>query len=74
MAENTFLKDVFSLYDKDKSGYLDEFELRAALKSVGYRLNNHVLNALLLRYGDDDGKVTFDDFIMCSVKLKIMIG
>ena len=68
------MQNVFRLYDKDCSGHLSAFELRTALNSAGYRLNNHVINALVLRYGDKEGKVSFDDFIMCSVKLKSMIG
>ena len=39
---------VFKLYDKDESGYLSAFELRQALNSAGYRLNNHILNLLNL--------------------------
>ncbi|XP_047468423.1 calpain-A-like isoform X2 [Penaeus chinensis] len=66
-------KNVFRLYDKDSSGHLCSFELRQALNSAGYRLNNHVCNALMLRYGDDQGQIAFDDFIMCSVKLKTMM-
>ncbi|CAL4093263.1 unnamed protein product, partial [Meganyctiphanes norvegica] len=66
-------KNAFRLYDKDGSGCLSGFELRQALNSAGYRLNNHVTDALMLRYGDQEGKVSFDDFIMCSVKLKTMM-
>lgn len=65
-------KNVFKLYDKDLSGTLNTMELRAALNSAGYRLNFHILQALVLRYGKN-GRITFDDFIMCAVKLKTMI-
>ncbi|XP_071523093.1 uncharacterized protein [Panulirus ornatus] len=67
-------KNSFRLYDKDNSGHLCSFELRQALNSAGYRLNNHICNALMLRYGDQEGRISFDDFIMCSVKLKTMMG
>ncbi|KAK8727150.1 hypothetical protein OTU49_009721 [Cherax quadricarinatus] len=66
-------KNAFKLYDKDSSGLLCSFELRQALNSAGYRLNNHICNALTLRYGDKEGRISFDDFIMCSVKLKTMM-
>jgi calpain len=49
-------------------------ELRSALHAVGYRLNYHVLNALVLRYGNRQGTLAFDDFIMCAIKMKSMIG
>ncbi|CAL7948381.1 unnamed protein product [Xylocopa violacea] len=64
---------VFKLYNKDESGYLSAFELRQALNSAGYRLNNHILNILVHRYGTKDGMITFDDYIMCAVRLKTMI-
>ncbi|XP_043281587.1 calpain-A isoform X3 [Venturia canescens] len=64
---------VFKLYDRDGSGHLSAFELRQALNSAGYRLNNHILNILVHRYGTKDGLIKFDDYIMCAVRLKTMI-
>ncbi|RXG54379.1 Calpain-B [Armadillidium vulgare] len=66
-------KNAFKLYDRDSSGHLSGFELREALHSAGYRLNNHILSALMLRYGDQEGNLSFDDFVMCSVKLKTLM-
>lgn len=66
-------KSVFSLYDKDGSGCLSAFELRQALNSAGYRLNNHILNILAHRYSTKNGMITFDDYMMCAVRLKAMI-
>lgn len=66
-------KNTFKMYDRDQSGTLSTMELRAALHAAGYRLNYHVLNALVLRYGNRYGTLGFDDFIMCATKLKIMI-
>lgn len=62
------------MYDKDNSGSLSGFELRQALNSAGYKLNNHILNILMHRYGSKQSEIEFDDFIMCAVKLKTMIG
>lgn len=62
------------MYDRDQSGTLSTFELRAALHATGYRLNYHVVNALVLRYGNRQGTLGFDDFIQCAIKLKTMIG
>ncbi|XP_068898276.1 calpain-A-like isoform X5 [Tenebrio molitor] len=66
-------KSVFNQFDKNRSGTLTGFELRQALTSAGYTLNNHTLNILMHRYGNKDAEIEFDDFIMCAVKLKIMI-
>ena len=66
-------QNVFTLYDRDRSGNLSGFELRNALNSAGYQLNNHILNILMHRYGKN-GSIEFEDFILCVVKLKTMIG
>uniref|UniRef100_A0A646QE62 CalpainB n=1 Tax=Hemiscolopendra marginata TaxID=943146 RepID=A0A646QE62_9MYRI len=66
-------KNVFKLYDKDNSGALNTFELRAALTSAGYHMNWKVLRILRFRYGNKDGTISFEDFIGCAVKLKNMI-
>ncbi|XP_050080168.1 calpain-A-like isoform X1 [Anopheles maculipalpis] len=66
-------KAVFKLYDTEGSGRLSPFQLREALNSAGYHLNNRILNALVHRYGSRSGTIPFDDFIMCAVKIKTMI-
>lgn len=62
------------MYDKQNSGYLSPFELREALASAGYHLNAHILNVLSHRYAGKDGRIAFDDFMMCAVRLKSMMG
>jgi len=66
-------KNAYKLHDRDQSGSLSTFELRAALHSAGYRMNYRTLNALVLRYGNREGTLAFDDFINCAIKLKSMI-
>lgn len=67
-------QSIFKIYDKENTGYLSPFELREVLNSAGYRLNNHILNALCHRYASKDGRIAFDDFMMCAVRLKTMLG
>lgn len=67
-------QNAWSLYDKDNSGALSGFELRQALNSAGYRLNNRVLNVIMHRYGNKNGEIQFDDFMLCAIKLKTMMG
>lgn len=74
MADINNWRGVFKSFDHDGSGKFNTFELRAALEASGYTLSNHVLNALVHRYGGHDGLIGFDDFIMCAVKVKTMIG
>lgn len=72
-VEITKWKNVFRTYDKDNSGKLNSFELRDALESSGFKISNRVLNALIHRYGTC-GQIHFDDYILCAVKIKTMIG
>ncbi|XP_061380996.1 calpain-A-like isoform X2 [Danaus plexippus] len=65
---------VFRLYDVEGRGAIPAHSLRDALHSAGYTVNAHVLNVLAHRYGSSDGYIQFDDFIMCSVRLKTMIA
>ncbi|XP_050311774.1 calpain-A-like isoform X2 [Anthonomus grandis grandis] len=66
-------KNVWIMYDQDKSGSFNGFELREALHSAGYRLNHKVLSALMHRYGNKAGEIQFDDFMMCAIKVKTMM-
>lgn len=65
-------KSVFKKHDVDKSGTINAFELKTALKESGYKLHSRVLTALVLRYANKDGQIEFDKFIGCAVKLKTM--
>jgi len=66
-------KNTFRLYDRDNSNSLDKDELRLALYSLGYKINTKLNNTLILRYARKNGTITFDDFILCAVKLKTMM-
>lgn len=66
--------EVYKTYDRDNSGKLNTFELREALESSGFKLNNRILNALVHRYGSREILIEFDDFVMCAAKLKAMLG
>ncbi|XP_058129991.1 calpain-A-like [Anopheles ziemanni] len=65
-------KAVFKQYDTNQSGHLNPFELRSALQSAGYTLNNHIVNMLMHRYGSKEAEIWFDDFITCAVKIRTM--
>ncbi|XP_049291846.1 calpain-A-like isoform X1 [Anopheles funestus] len=72
LADIARWKGVFKQYDNDQSGRISPFELRAALQSAGYTLNNHIINMLMHRYGSKEGEIWFDDFITCAVKIRTM--
>lgn len=67
-------QEIFVRYDRDLSGRLNASELRQALAAAGYNVSDNVLRCLVYRYGDHRRQISFDDFVMCAVKMKAMIG
>ncbi|KAM8947032.1 calpain-9 [Pelodytes ibericus] len=61
---------IFNLNDTDKSGTMSSYELRLALKSAGFQLNNLVLQLVVLRYADESYQIEFDDFLNCLIRLE----
>ena len=51
------------MLDKDRDGFLNDAELRAAMKEIGEPLTDEELGAMI-RAGDQDkdGKIGFDDY------------
>ena len=41
---------------------------------AGFRVSNSTFSCLVIRYGDQQGQIYFDDFILCAVRLKSMFG
>ncbi|XP_055529101.1 calpain-B-like [Wyeomyia smithii] len=60
---------VFKLYDTDNSGHLDRKELKNALNSSGFNVNNRVLHELMKRCRER-GLETMEllDFVLCAVE------
>uniref|UniRef100_A0AAG5DW99 Calpain catalytic domain-containing protein n=1 Tax=Anopheles atroparvus TaxID=41427 RepID=A0AAG5DW99_ANOAO len=72
LADISTWKAIFKQYDYDKNGHLNPFELRDALESAGFTLNNRIINKLMHRYCSKEGQIWFDDFITCAVKIRTM--
>ncbi|XP_072345514.1 calpain-1 catalytic subunit-like [Scyliorhinus torazame] len=63
---------VFRQFDLDKSGTMNAYEMRLALESAGFKLNNRMHNLLITRYAEEDLSVNFDNFICCLIRLESM--
>ncbi|XP_068715403.1 sorcin-like isoform X2 [Montipora capricornis] len=64
-------KTTFMQYDSDRSGTVEPHELHSALAAFGYRLSPQALNVIVKRYATN-GRVSFDDFVACCVRLKAL--
>ncbi|XP_051166149.1 programmed cell death protein 6 isoform X1 [Leptopilina boulardi] len=63
-------QNCFRSFDNDGSGNIDRQELKTALTSFGYRLNDDIINMLIRKYDRAGrGTIYFDDFIQCCVVL-----
>ncbi|XP_013855166.1 calpain-1 catalytic subunit [Austrofundulus limnaeus] len=63
---------IFRQFDLDKSGTMSSYEMRMALESAGFKLNNHLFQLIILRYTEADMAVDFDNFVNCLVRLETM--
>ncbi|KAJ1148435.1 hypothetical protein NDU88_001271 [Pleurodeles waltl] len=63
---------IFLQHDLDRSGTMSSCELRMALETAGFKLNNKIMQVLVARYSDTDLGVDFDNFVCCLVKLEAM--
>lgn len=64
-------KQHFVNFDSDRSGAVDRQELEKALANMGFRLSPQAVTAITRRYSTH-GKITFDDYIACCVKLRAL--
>ena len=64
---------TFETYDADRSGSIDQNELRTALTNFGYNLTPEFYSVLVRKYDrHGGGNIKFDDFIQCCVTLQIL--
>ncbi|XP_068615890.1 sorcin-like [Brachionichthys hirsutus] len=62
-------KSAFMAFDRDRSGTMEAAELQQAVATFGYNLSPQALGVVMKRYSTN-GKVGFDDFMSCSIKLR----
>uniref|UniRef100_A0A672MMP1 Calpain-1 catalytic subunit-like n=1 Tax=Sinocyclocheilus grahami TaxID=75366 RepID=A0A672MMP1_SINGR len=62
---------IFRQFDLDKSGTMSSYEMRLAVESAGFKLNNKLHQIIVARYSDGD-TIDFDNFVCCLVKLEAM--
>uniref|UniRef100_A0A8C4QZ91 Calpain 9 n=1 Tax=Eptatretus burgeri TaxID=7764 RepID=A0A8C4QZ91_EPTBU len=61
---------IFRRHDLDKDGMMSSYEMRTALNSAGFRLNNQMYQLLTLRYADEKMNIKFNDYITCLTRLE----
>jgi len=64
-------RGVFSAYDTDRSGNINESELHTALKQMGYNLSPRFVSTAVWRY-DTTGRrqLNFENFVACCITLQ----
>ncbi|XP_069585540.1 sorcin isoform X1 [Ranitomeya imitator] len=70
MALNSWRQN-FMTFDVDRSGTIGPMELHSAVATMGYRLSPQALNIIAKRYSTH-GKIKFDDYVSCCVRLRAM--
>ncbi|XP_030844064.1 caltractin-like [Strongylocentrotus purpuratus] len=57
------LRMVFDTFDKDRKGYIDAFDLRRALRVLGFKLSHEQIDEAIADIGRRIGEVSFSDFV-----------
>uniref|UniRef100_A0AAZ3PPU0 calpain-2 n=1 Tax=Oncorhynchus tshawytscha TaxID=74940 RepID=A0AAZ3PPU0_ONCTS len=63
---------IYKKNDMDSSGTMSTPEMRMALKDAGFSLNNAIHQILVVRYGEADMTIDFDNFVACIMRLEMM--
>lgn len=63
------LKEAFNLFDKDKSGYIDQEELKAVMKTIGPCPSDAEVRDMIHEIDtDNNGVIDFEEFILMMTK------
>ena len=65
------IQTTFMTFDADRSGTVEPHELYNALRTFGYNLSAQAQGAII-RHFSTDGKIEFDSFVACCVKLRVL--
>ncbi|KAJ2741915.1 Calcium-binding component of the spindle pole body (SPB) half-bridge [Coemansia sp. BCRC 34301] len=58
------IQEAFTLFDTNKDGFLDYFELKVAMRAVGFDMKKDEVLKILGRHGTDDGaKISTESFV-----------
>ncbi|XP_041452928.1 caltractin-like isoform X2 [Lytechinus variegatus] len=57
------LRMVFDTFDKNKKGYIDAFDLRSAMRVLGFKLSHEQIDEAIADIGRRIGEVSFPDFV-----------
>eukprot|EP00941_MAST-03F_sp_MAST-3F-sp1_P001232 g1232.t1 len=71
--EKKALRGLFDIYDRDGSGYINDYELKSVMQKVGRSTDNGEAEKLLEEVdqlgGDhNDGKISFEEFLVLLTK------
>ncbi|KAI9292315.1 EF-hand [Neoconidiobolus thromboides FSU 785] len=68
-------KKCFQSFDTDRSGTIDQNELKSALRAFGYNLSDRFINLLITKFDRHGGRnITFDNFIQVCVTINVLTG
>lgn len=50
------------------------WQLGDALKELGYQVPRRLQGLVVVRYGDDQGNISLNDFLMATCRISVMLG
>ncbi|XP_069502379.1 calpain-1 catalytic subunit-like [Ambystoma mexicanum] len=61
---------IFAKHDTNQSRAMESYEIRMALESAGFHLNNRLTEIITKRYGNASMRISFSGFVSCLVLLE----
>lgn len=72
VQEVTTWKEKFAMFDRDKSGDIDMYEMSDAFKAIGIQLSRKVMESIVRRYGGKKRRLCLEDFVLCSCRITVL--
>ncbi|XP_066562169.1 calpain-14 [Amia ocellicauda] len=66
------LQAMFYKQDVTRIGYLSMIELHDAVQANGIKINDDLLNLMVLRYGDSSGRIGLESYVVLMLRLERM--
>jgi len=58
------MKEAFNLFDKDKSGFIDAKELKSVMNTLGEKLSDEEISAMIKAADlDGNGTIEYEEFV-----------
>ncbi|KAJ1801699.1 Calcium-binding component of the spindle pole body (SPB) half-bridge [Coemansia sp. RSA 2399] len=63
------IKEAFTLFDTNQDGFIDFFELKVAMRALGFEQKREDIMKMFDRFGESDNRVGMDGFVLAMSEM-----